>query len=310
MMSVAFGKEPPVYAKPPNYQTPPPLPPHPHTPTHDIQRDSVMNPLSAHNTGNSIRSGTFPPPINASLTGERVPPPRPALPPQLNHGQPPQYVPSPILPHATPVPVPKATVNKPVDIMDLPDDNRSSPRGSISSLSSQVAAPPRPPPNPQKLEAIEKLKTAMVDITLRHEQTMINENDARLAQNSETLSWMENVVNTEVSELQRLIAASKENEDILKSKIEQAKTVINDANSRPDPNIDDVVCAENVVYNQLYDLVTEDYAIEDTIYVLSKALENDRINLDTFLKHIRTLAREQFMKRALVEKIKNQINLA
>ena len=65
-MSVAFGKEPPVYAKPPNYQTPPPLPPHPHTPTHDIQRDSVMNPLSAHNTGNSIRSGTFPPPINAT----------------------------------------------------------------------------------------------------------------------------------------------------------------------------------------------------------------------------------------------------
>lgn len=309
-MSVAFGKEPPVYSRLPSYQAPPPLPPHPHTPNPASSRDSVINAISAHNTGNSIRSGTFPAPVSASLTGDRVPPPRPALPPQLNHGQPPQYVPSPILSHEIPVAALKPVVQKPIDIMDLPDNNGPSPRDSMSSSPSQVATPPRPPPNPQKLEAIDKLKAAVNDITLRHEQTMINENDVRLAQNGESLSWMENTVNIEISELERLIVASKENESILATKIEQAKNVIEDANSRPDPNIDEVVCAENVVYNQLYDLVTDDYAIEDTIYILSKALENDRITLDTFLKHIRTLAREQFMKKALVEKIKSQLNLA
>lgn len=35
---------------------------------------------------------------------------------------------------------------------------------------------------------------------------------------------------------------------------------------------------------RLYDLVTEDMAIEDTIYVLGKALDKERISLDVFLK--------------------------
>jgi hypothetical protein len=35
---------------------------------------------------------------------------------------------------------------------------------------------------------------------------------------------------------------------------------------------------------RLYDLVTEDMAIEDTIYVLGKALDKERICLDVFLK--------------------------
>lgn len=124
----------------------------------------------------------------------------------------------------------------------------------------------------------------MTDITQHHEQLMVTENDARLRQASDGLAWIEGAANNEAAELERLIAASRENEAILQTRIGQARTVIADAQTRAQPNIDDVVCAETVVYNQLYDLVTEDSAIEDTIYVLSKALENDRINLDTFLK--------------------------
>lgn len=82
---------------------------------------------------------------------------------------------------------------------------------------------------------------------------------------------------------------------------------------------------------RLYDLVTEDMAIEDTIYVLGKALDRERISLDVFLKvpyplnlqlgdakkltgheklqHTRTLAREQFLLRALVKKITRQIGI-
>lgn len=39
---------------------------------------------------------------------------------------------------------------------------------------------------------------------------------------------------------------------------------------------------------RLYDLVTEDMAIEDTIYVLGKALDRERISLDVFLKVLHT----------------------
>lgn len=74
-------------------------------------------------------------------------------------------------------------------------------------------------------------------------------------------------------------------------------------------------------------MVAEDNAIEDTIYHMTRALDNERIDLDRFLKvslgqstldkpcalqrgrscadvkAIRMLGREQYMKRALIERI-------
>jgi ESCRT-I complex subunit TSG101 len=54
---------------------------------------------------------------------------------------------------------------------------------------------------------------------------------------------------------------------------------------------------------RLIDLVAEDNAIEDTIYHLTRALDTERIDLDRFIKSIRSLAREQYTKRALIERI-------
>lgn len=303
-MGVAFGKEPPVYSRPPNYQPPsqpqpPPLPPHPPSPSTaapEYQRHSLS--LSAQNSGNSMRNGSInsvaPAPLEPSLTGGG-PPPRPPLPPQLHtsHVQPPQYVPLPgsSTPVSVVAPRPVHTVQpapvKPIDIMDLPAEAGSHELSNGTPNTSsplQTGTPPKLPPNPQKMQVITALNAAMTDITQRHEQVMINENDARLLQGAESLTWMTNALNNEAAELDRIITASKENESILQHRISQARSVIDDASQRPEPNIDDVVCAETVVYNQLYDLITEDHAIDDTIYVLSKALEKDRINLDTFLK--------------------------
>ncbi|RSH92838.1 hypothetical protein EHS25_008284 [Saitozyma podzolica] len=68
-------------------------------------------------------------------------------------------------------------------------------------------------------------------------------------------------------------------------------------------SVDEVVCGISIVHNQLIDLVAEDNAIEDTIYHICRALDAERIDLDRFLKSIRSLAREQYMKRALIERI-------
>ncbi len=74
--------------------------------------------------------------------------------------------------------------------------------------------------------------------------------------------------------------------------------------------------------NRLINLVAEDNAIEDTIYHLHRALNSGRIDLERFLRvcgsslifashHLsiaqstRILAEEQFMKRALIEKIES-----
>ena len=72
---------------------------------------------------------------------------------------------------------------------------------------------------------------------------------------------------------------------------------------------------------RLINLVAEDNAIEDTIYHLHRALNAGRIDLERFLRvrvrlersspdtsqTTRSLAEEQFMKRALIEKITNGI---
>lgn len=83
------------------------------------------------------------------------------------------------------------------------------------------------------------------------------------------------------------------------------------------------VCGhEPKLTGRLIDLVAEDNAIEDTIYHMTRALDNERVDLDRFLKvrrgravsclcvavwclyqAIRSLGREQYMKRALIERI-------
>lgn len=41
---------------------------------------------------------------------------------------------------------------------------------------------------------------------------------------------------------------------------------------------------EKLIMSRLIDFVAEDNAIEDTIYHLTRALDNERIDLDRFLK--------------------------
>jgi ESCRT-I complex subunit TSG101 len=59
----------------------------------------------------------------------------------------------------------------------------------------------------------------------------------------------------------------------------------------------------------MIDLASEDATIDDIIYHLSRALETGRLDAQTFLKSVRTLSREQFMKRALLRKCREVAGL-
>lgn len=67
------------------------------------------------------------------------------------------------------------------------------------------------------------------------------------------------------------------------------------------PTIPCMILLKRII--RLVDLVAEDNAIEDTIYHMTRALDAERVDLDRYLKSIRSLAREQYMKRALIERI-------
>ena len=64
---------------------------------------------------------------------------------------------------------------------------------------------------------------------------------------------------------------------------------------------------------RLLELVAEDNALEDTIYHLGRAFNSDartQDELEKFLKRTRALGREQFMKRALINKILLELALS
>ncbi|KTW28046.1 hypothetical protein T552_01908 [Pneumocystis carinii B80] len=110
-------------------------------------------------------------------------------------------------------------------------------------------------------------------------------------------------IEREKTEIIHIKEQCQKNIDILKEKILASKSLIQKCKNIQLPSIDDIVISENTLSQQFYDLITDEKSIEDTIHILSKFLENERIDLDTFLKHTRNLAREQFIKKALIKKI-------
>ncbi|KAF9053637.1 UEV-domain-containing protein [Hymenopellis radicata] len=91
----------------------------------------------------------------------------------------------------------------------------------------------------------------------------------------------------------------------MRSTVDQAERSMSELRRKGDPEVDELVCSTTIVHNQLINLVAEDNAIEDTIYHLHRALNSGRIDLERFLRSTRILAEEQFMKRALIEKIES-----
>lgn len=310
ILSDVFSKEPPVYAKPPAYEPQPP----PQSPVRSSRSSQVylnQSPNSPASFASTSASPALPPkppripietqiPQYSTTTHSQVHTQQFSPPPQM-HSQMSQK------PHVQQMPEQSAPATTTIDIMDMevPGSGQSStPPNTNGSIPG-----PRRPPNPEKLQSLDHLRHALHSIIQNEVKVEQDTDQNALNHTTDTLKWVEDQLGFEKNELDRLGAACEENQRILAEKIEQAKRVTVEARSAPQPNIDDVVCAENVVYNQLYDLVAEDHAIEDTIYVLSKALDRDQIKLEPFMKHTRTLAREQFLKKALVVKISGHLGL-
>ena len=66
---------------------------------------------------------------------------------------------------------------------------------------------------------------------------------------------------------------------------------------------DEVLVAPTVVGKQLYDLVAEEQGLQHALYALQAALVRGVIGVDSWSRHTRGLAREAFLKRALIRKI-------
>lgn len=82
-----------------------------------------------------------------------------------------------------------------------------------------------------------------------------------------------------------------------------------DASGRRRPEVDEVLVCPTVVGGQLYNLVAEERACEEARLALGRGLDKGRIALDVFVKQTRSLAREEFLRKATIRKVAKGLGL-
>ncbi|KAG5359704.1 Tumor susceptibility gene 101 protein [Yarrowia sp. C11] len=330
VLSDIFSKEPPVYSRPtpeygppPTYpaqndqqqaqqaQRPPPMAPQAGQPIQPVQtgQHALPNHTGQNMHQQPMHSSHVDPGASSAQAAQAVPPLPPKPPQQWTQGAAPQ-------PHAQHAqyqqhpqhPQPNHMAQHPRGPLPQHFTPHHRSRGSRTDImdmetskSSDEPAPPKPP-NPERMKALDalhsQLKKAADGI-----QANVQADDAQIEGLWMKLSSLEAGVSSEVSLLRQLEAQADKNNKILSDKMDQARRVITQARACEIPDIDSAVCAENVVFNQLYDLTAQEQAIDDTIYALSLALDREKITIEPFMKHVRNLAREKFIKVATIDKI-------
>ncbi|EED19664.1 endosomal sorting complex protein TSG101, putative [Talaromyces stipitatus ATCC 10500] len=175
--------------------------------------------------------------------------------------------------------------------------------------------PPPVPPNPEKDALLHTLSRTLTE-NLQGNVSQSKSAVASLQSQSQALSSAMMTLQGELATLNNFKATIESNISILQQSLHRADAVIADAKARTSqtsdqptttanglPPIDEVLVAPTVVGKQLYDLVADERGIQSAIYALQAALVKGVIGADTWSRHTRSLAREAFIKRALIRKI-------
>ncbi|OHE94235.1 UEV domain-containing protein [Colletotrichum orchidophilum] len=275
-----------MYAR---YDSAPPLPP--------VPSSYPPPPASTHPTGDTAQQQQFrsgQPPQSVAPRHSAVLTPYQQTSQQYG-GPPPGW--QPAGQHQSPPPHPLQQIAKPAPPLDLLDEPLTL---SIPSPSS-VSAPPIPP-NPEKDALLHQMAQTLYSLRQRSRQ----QNDSSMAGLQAQRTAMISAFSTLQSEMGALNQTSgllQSNASILIEALRRADSVIEGSTRQTAPDIDELLVAPTVVANQLYALVAEEKAIGDTIFVLGRAVERGRISPTVFAKTTRSLAREWYLKKALVRKI-------
>lgn len=195
-----------------------------------------------------------------------------------------------------------------------PDGRSPSPLPTDASLLSslslhptpvQLRAPLNPIPADPRLALKDRARRAFAEYSANATHNM----DLALTVNKR-LNESERRVNDALRKLTDEIRRAEQNKDIFErtaESLEGSLAPLRSGDQVLDP--DKAAMAPTPVFNQLLELAADDAAIEDAIYHLSRALQSERIDLQAFLKHVRTLAREQFLRRALMKKCREVAGL-
>ncbi|KAF1962324.1 UEV-domain-containing protein [Byssothecium circinans] len=167
---------------------------------------------------------------------------------------------------------------------------------------------PPVPPNPEK----DALLTALSATLCAQIRQTVSQNHAAIAPLQAQQSALQTAyahLQSELEQLHRLDATLAANEKVLRDAMREADRVMEDARRRQVPDVDDVLVAPTVVGGQLYGVAAEERGIAEALFLLGKALDRGRVGVEVFVKQTRSLAREQFLKKALLKKISKGMGL-
>jgi ESCRT-I complex subunit TSG101 len=118
---------------------------------------------------------------------------------------------------------------------------------------------------------------------------------SKLTLRGKQLAEEEALVELELPKLNSDLNALKKRESDLDKWIE--------SHEKQEIDVDKMIEPEDMHSRQVLELLAEVSAIEDLIWVLGEALDKKIIDLDTYLTRVRQMARDQFMKKALLTKL-------
>ncbi|XP_076032755.1 tumor susceptibility gene 101 isoform X3 [Oratosquilla oratoria] len=304
IMIMTFGEMPPVYSKPKTaspapYQTPYPTNPPGHMPMPGgTPYPPPTSTAAAYPLAGSGYTPYPPAPSQAPYPATQNTP-YPLYPPPSSsaYQPPPPYPPTSSFSSSTPYPPYPVASSASTTVANSDNTTNTATTGTIteehirasliSAVNDRVRARLRDAYGGAQAEAS----------VLRQQQADLNTGKAKL----ESLI---NKLEHEQAELDKSIRLMREREGDMKS-------VLSRLSSATDPlDVDDAVTTTAPLYKQLLNAYAEDQATQDAIYYLGEALRRDVIDLDTFLKHVRSLSRKQFQLRAIMNKCRTKANFA
>ncbi|PBK96814.1 UEV-domain-containing protein, partial [Armillaria gallica] len=234
----------------------------------------------------------------------RPPPPVIAPPPNLT----PNFT-NTLPPHALTQPLQHPGVSPPPPVLNLLDEESVDISSSGPVQSPSTFSPPPRPPNPELLRLHDQVHQKLTSELASLAQALSLDAERLRAQQSDLLLG-EPAIRDEMARLEAVRDVCRNVSGRMRSTVDQTERNMSELRRKGDPEVDELVCSTTIVHNQLINLVAEDNAIEDTIYHLHRALNSGRIDLERFLRTTRILAEEQFMKRALIEKIQSGVPIS
>jgi len=145
---------------------------------------------------------------------------------------------------------------------------------------------------------------------LREQFSQIQAELETLRRTEQELSQGKDKLDDILARLEREQIELDKNISILKDKEQELEKEIERLSDQQPIDVDEAVTTTAPLYKQLLNAFAEEAATEDAIYYMGEALRRGVIDLDVFLKQVRSLSRKQFMLRALMHKCRQKAGLA